>query len=190
MRMYKYDDIRSEIRSGDRIEFAGKSIVGRLIRFFDKQTVNHTALALSIDEYTDHPGNRKFILEANAGGIELNTLSGAMKNADGLVYWTPLTSEYYHCRNAIADWALQNVGVKYDFGNLFKNAFARVNADIRKMFCSEYYFCALVAGGCLPGYVLKGYMVVDAVTGKPVKAPRPGEFGKYKIFGETTEIIL
>ena len=189
MKQAKYEEIRDGIKCGDRFEFAGDSILGRLIRWFDKQPVNHTALALSIDEYSNYAGNRKFLLEAESDGIVLNTASHDILKYGGRVYWTPLLPSFDECRAAIVDWALQQVGTGYDFGNLFKNAIAHVSADMRKMFCSEFYFIALVSGGCLPQYHLSpAGCVIDGML-KPVPAPRPGEFGQFPIFGETVEIL-
>ena len=188
MKQVKYAEIRDSIKSGDRIEFAGNTVIGRLIRWFTKDAVNHTALALSIDEYTDCPGNRKFILEAEADGIVLNTLSHDIQTANGKVFYTPLLPLFDDRRKRIADWALQQVGTGYDFGSLFRNALGSVNADMKKLFCSEYYFFALVQAGIIPGCEMRGLKVVDH-NGGPVKSPRPGEVGRYPVFGETVEIV-
>lgn len=189
MTRIKYADIRDLIKTGDRIEFAGKGVVGRLIRWFTKEPTNHTAIALDINEYSpETPGNRKFVLEADPDGIVLHTLSNDLKEADGDVFWTPLKPCFDPMRPLIADWALQRVGAKYDFGSLFKNAFARVNASMRKLFCSEYLFLSRVAAGIVVGVSLnaKGEAVDGA--GKAVKAPRPGEMGECD--GETIQLIL
>ncbi len=188
MRTFKYADIRDLIRSGDRLEFAGKSVIGRVIRWFTKEAVNHTALALSIDEYSNYVGNRKFVLEADSPGIVLNTLSHDLQTASGAVYWTPLLPHCDGARQRIADWALQQVGKPYDYRSLIKNALGTVNADMKKLFCSEYYFIALVVGGLIPGTIFTDGKVIDR-NGAPVKAPRPGEFGRFPIFGETVEVI-
>lgn len=188
MKQVKYADIRDSIKSGDRIEFAGNTVIGRLIRWFTKDAVNHTALALSIDEYSNYLGNRKFILEAESDGIVLNTLSHDIQTADGKVFYTPLLLQFDDRRKQIADWALQQVGTGYDFGSLFKNVLGAVNADMKKLFCSEYYFIALVQAGIIPGCELCGKIVTDH-NGGPVKSPRPGEFGRFPVFGETVEIV-
>ena len=188
MKKMKYVEIRDSIKTGDRFEFASKSVLGSIIRWFTKEEVNHTALALSIDEYSNYPGNRKFLLEALPDGIDLRPASLDVQECKGSVYYTPLLSLFDSRRQSMADWGLQQVGKPYDYGNLFKNIFGAVNAEMKKFFCSEYYFVALVSAGIVPGTEIKGGKVVD-LNGAPVKAPRPGEFGSFPIFGETIEII-
>jgi uncharacterized protein YycO len=189
MRQVIYQEIRDQVQSGDRFEFASNSILGHMIRWFCP--MSHTALALSIDEYSNNIDNHKFLLEAEGGGIELHLLSKDLQTAGGAVYWTSLLPQFDSNRKEIADWALQQVGTKYAYGDLFRNALGRVNADFQKLFCSEYYFIALVAGECLPQFHIddKSKMVVDG-KGGPVKSPRPGEFNQYPIFGETLRVII
>jgi uncharacterized protein YycO len=172
MRIAKYTDIRHLIKTGDRIEFAEHTALGRIIRFFTKRLVNHTAMALSIDQFSNYVGNRKFVIEAEPDGVNVNPLSLAMQRATGKVFWTPLKPTHDNQRDAAGDFALQQAGKAYDLGSLFKNAWMRVSADARKMFCSELYFLALKAGGLVSG----------------ANAPRPGEFDQFPIFGETIEI--
>ena len=184
----KYNDIRGSIKCGDRMEFASKSILGNVIRWFTKETVNHTALCMSIDEYAEYCGNRKFLLEAEADGIVLHTISKALCDYSGRVFYTPVLPQFEEKRKLIADWALQQVGTKYDYGSLFKNMIGRVNAEMGKLFCSEFFFIALVQAGCIPGAKMSGSKIVD-LNGAPVESPRPGEFDRFPIFGETVEIV-
>lgn len=187
-----YHEIRGLIKTGDLIEFGSASLLGKAIRFFTKQEVNHSALALSIDQYSAYVGNRKFVLEANPPGIELHTAGKDVADCladDGTVYWYPLLPKFDNQRNAIADFALQLVGTKYDYGSLFKNAISRVNADMRKLFCSEFVFLSLVAGKVIPGlYFDADGKVVDSGN-KPVKAPRPGEFKQYGVHGPAIRLL-
>jgi hypothetical protein len=64
--------------------------------------------------------------------------------------------------------AFQYIGVPYDYKSLFKNAFGRVSADARALFCSEYCFLCY---------------------GKTGKAPTPGEMPKLGIFKPGTKLI-
>jgi hypothetical protein len=80
----------------------------------------------------------------------------------------------------MGQWALKKAGTPYAFGDLFRNIFSHVSADARKMFCSEALFLDEVVNGMIPGVALdsKGN-AINVVTGKPVPAPRPGEFAQY-----------
>ena len=75
MQVKTYEEMRDFIQCGDLFEFGGNSLIGKVIRFFTKQQVNHSALGMSINEYSNHAGNRKFVLEADSYGIVLNTSS-------------------------------------------------------------------------------------------------------------------
>lgn len=192
MEVRTYDEIRDRIKCGDLFEFGSASLLGRAIRFFTKQEVNHSALGMSIDEYSNYSGNRKFLLEADPDGIVLNTCSRSIQECldnGGVVYWSPLLPQYDSQRPFIADWALQQVGIKYDYGSLFKNAIARVNASVRKLFCSEFVFISLVTGRVLRQYRLDDSGAVTTLRGEPVKAPRPGEFRQFGCYGEPVRIV-
>jgi hypothetical protein len=182
----KYSDISALIQVGDKIEFASNGFLGRLIRWFTKQTVNHTALASG-----EMGSNQNFVLEANAPGIELEPLIKDITSCSGAVYWTPLLMGFDALRPAIGKWAVDQCGTPYDYEGLFANMFGHVSANTKYDFCSEFYFCSLVAGGVLPQFKIVGCKVEDG-HGNPVPAPRPGEFEKRfpDVFGETVRILL
>jgi len=159
------------MKTGDIIEWRSNSIVGRSIRFFSKQDVNHTSIVLNLDQYV--PNHSKFILEANAGRFELNPLSTVLEKYSGSAYWLALKPEWDDKRIGLGAWALEKVGTPYDFGSLFKNMFGRVTADARKMFCSEANFLDLVSNGIVPAG----------------KAPRPGEWEQFKIYLKRIQIL-
>ena len=167
-----YLAIRPEINTGDLLEWGSSTIIGKAIRFVTRKDVNHDSLALRFDRF-DGLLNRRFCLEALEHGIELNLLSRRLENFKGQVYWYKLKPEYNNKRSAIAGWALKQVGVKYDYGSLFKNLLGRVSTDARRFFCSEYYFMALEAVGIL----------------KADKAPRPGEFKAFGIHEPRVQIF-
>ena len=187
MRTVKYSDVRDYIKSGDRMEFASHGFVGWAIRLFTRKIVNHTAMCLSIMEFSPDPPHQKFLLEADFPRVELNPISRDLDNYTGKVYFTPLIATDAQ-RQTMADWALQQAGKKYDLKNLFKNAIARVNANAADLFCSELYFIALVAAGKIIGAELRGDSVVDH-NGLPIKAPVPGGFDIYNIWGETVQVV-
>jgi len=171
MDLTSYTAVRPYTDSGDMIEFASATILGRAIRFFTKKKVNHTALVLNLEKY-EGLKDRRFLLEALEHGIQLSLLSKRLKEFKGRVYWSRLRDEFEHDRQGIAAWAIQQVGTKYDYRSLFKNMFGKVNQDARAYFCSEFYHMSLVHVGIL---------------GRGV-AVRPGEFEQFKIFKHTVEL--
>jgi len=186
-----YKQIRDQIKTGDMLEWRSRSALGSIIRFFSKQKVNHTGIAFVLENYGGYEGNHVFTLEAEPDGIRYNLLSVQLENFDGEVYWSSLKPEFERLRHAGIDWALEQVGKPYDFKSLFKQALIKVGADARKFFCSEYYFIYLVICGILPQFIFDTgkKVVVDMETGKPVIAPKPGEFEKYKIHLTAVQIL-
>lgn len=158
--MIYYSQIRPLIKTGDMLEWKARSVVGGTIRFFTRKAVNHTSLCLDLNQYLHWQEPHKFVLEANSGGIELNLISTILQDFRGEFYWSALKPEFDHLRKDIARWALLKIGTPYDFGSLLRNAWGRVSANARRLFCSEYYFLALKS--------------VRLVAGE--KSPRPGEF--------------
>jgi len=166
-----YKTMRPLMESGDMVEFASPSMIGRLIRIFTKKKVNHTALVLNLEKY-EGLKDRRFLLEALEHGIQLSLLSKRLKEFKGRAYWSKLRDEFEYDRQGIAAWAIQQVGTKYDYRSLFKNMFGKVNQDARAYFCSEFYHMSLAHVGILQ----RG------------KAARPGEFGKFNIHKSTVEL--
>lgn len=171
--LHEYDRYRGLIDSGDMLEFCASTFLGGAIRLFTGKNVNHTAFVISLDNYLGMSEHHKFILEANADGIELGLLSRVLENFDGKVYLSRLKPEYNHLRLEMARWAVMQTGIGYDYGSLFKNMVSKVSADARKMFCSEFYYLALKHVGIVKGN----------------KSPRPGEFGPFNLHEPPIRIL-
>lgn len=184
-----YYKARPLMKTGDLLEWRSKSLLGAAIRFFSKEEVNHSGLVLALEDYGSNQGQHIFTLEAEPGGIRNNLLSAQLKDFKGSVYWYPLKGRYDLKRKAGVDWALEQVGVKYDFGSLFKNILGKVSADMRKFFCSEYAFIYYVKCGIMPLLTIKDSKIIDKYTGTEQKAPRPGEFAQYGLHDDGVKIL-
>lgn len=145
----EYEENRDQMKTGDLLLWRSNSLLGSLIRFFSKGKVNHASLLLRIIAYEGQE-KRVFTSEALEHGVVINPLSLRLQEYDGEVWWYPLRKEWDNERNAIGVRALQYLGVGYDYGSLFKNAICRVSADVRKLFCSEYYYICLGRSGTAP----------------------------------------
>jgi len=170
----KYESIKGGMKTGDCLLWASSSCLGWLIRKFSKATVNHASLVVRPPDYQGLK-DRRFQLEALENGIVLRTLSTRLKEFKGQVWWLPLKDIYRAepTLDRIGSWAFLQVGSKYDYNSLFKQAIGRVSADARKFFCSEFWFLACQQAGV-------------PLTGK---APRPGDIPKYDVFARSVKIL-
>ncbi|WAC06570.1 MAG: YiiX/YebB-like N1pC/P60 family cysteine hydrolase [Thermodesulfobacteriota bacterium] len=167
--MNNYSQHREAIKSGDVILWKGTGAISRLIRLYGGYS--HASLVIRLEEFKGLT-DRRFILEANASGIELRILSWRVKKYDGEAWWLPLKKEYCGAREQIVTWALDQVGTPYDFGSVIKNIFGRVSADCTRYFCSEFVFLAYRAAGLVEGKT----------------APRPGDIAKWDVLNEPVRL--
>ena len=167
-----YMAVRQSMKTGDCILWKSRSMIGWLIRKFSRANVNHASLVIKLEQY-EGLSDRRFLLEALGSGIVLKFLSRRLTNFKGQVWWLPLRDIYNENRDAIGEWALKQVGVKYDYHSVFKNIVGRVSAEGSKYFCSEFCFMGWITGKIR----LKG------------KAPRPGDISKLHIFKKAIRIL-
>ena len=168
----RYKDYRDQIQTGDHIGWGSSSCLGWLIRRFSGGEINHSSLVIRFHEYSD----RVMVLEALAGGIVLRSLSNRLEAFKGMVYWDQVKSDYDYLRPAVGRYALSEVGTKYDYVSLFRNAFHRVEADPRKMICSEYWFFA---------WAEQKIRELDGIG----KAPRPSDIRAIPMFDGRIQIF-
>lgn len=164
-----YQKYQMRIRTGDLIEWAADTALGKAIRFFTKKIVNHTSVSMLLN-VTGDDEIRRYIGEALGNGFHLNYLSSSLKNYKGSVYWSALKTNYDDKRIVIAKEAFKLEGKPYDFMSLIRNAAGPVKMDSKDVFCSEAFHIALVKAGLLPDTFNNGM------------ALRPGEFGKTGLF--------
>jgi len=169
--LIQYLTYRADMGNGDLLEFASDSLIGKIIRFFTKKDVNHTAILWCVDQFKN-VRNRKFIMEALNYGIELNLISQRLTKYKGVVYWYPLKDEYHKYRDEVASICLLAEGrtneIRYDYLALIRNMFGKVSVDVEKYsFCSEFAQWVLQESGILE---------------KQPHALRPGEFDNLGIY--------
>ena len=159
-----YNKYRDEIKTGDLIEFASDTLLGKIIRFGSRQEVNHTAFAWKLDSYSQIT-DRLFLLEALNAGLEWNSLSGRLASFKGKVYWSQLVVDNATREQMLAIAVQKATQIRekkrYDYLSLFRNAYKYVNINERAWFCSEFYHYLLISIGLLP---------------HGEKARRPGQF--------------
>lgn len=153
-----YKVARDRMQTGDVILWKGNSILGRLIRLWTP--FNHASLIVRLEGYEGRDGERRYIMEALEGGIDLNLLSASIRGYDGEAWWFPLKSKYDSQRNFIREYALDNCTAKYDYNGLLSNALGRISPDAQRYICSEFILFAWADAG---------------VLWLPEKVPRPGD---------------
>lgn len=165
--LHIYHLYRDQMKTGDLLLWRAHSLLGAAIRLFSKADVNHASLVMQFEQY-EGAEKRRFTTEALSHGIVLNLLSKQLENYDGQVFWYPLDEPEPEYRQYIGIKALEYIGVPYDYQSLFRNAFGRVSADARRLFCSEYCFLC---------YGLQG------------QAPTPGDMPYLGLFKEPVRIL-
>ena len=169
----QYDGLRPEIKTGDLLEFASNGIIGSLITKVTRKDVSHSALVVRLP-YNNSP--RRYIIEAIRTGVEFQLLSDVLQHYDGSVIWYGLRPEYDGKRDAIGEWAFNELSQHkgYDFGGVVSQLWQRVSLDAKRYFCSELVDAA---------YTNCGILQPD-----PAGARRPGDFVPTGIFSRQAHL--
>jgi len=162
-----YNAVRDQMKTGDLLQWKSNSLIGALIRWRTKSNVNHSSLVIRLAEYEGLERHR-WTTEALEHGTVLNLLSRRLEAFDGECWWYPLQDSWNEYRENVGTWALDKIGIPYDYGSIVKQIVGKVSADARELFCSEY---------CYLAYGLTG------------KAPNPGEMPELGIFKEPQKIL-
>lgn len=170
-----YNTVRPLIRTGDHLGWRGDNLVGKIIRKFTADTINHSELALRL-EY-EGLDKRRFNVGALSFGITLHMLSRKLEGYDGQVYWYPLKDEYNELRPKIASYVLDKIDIRYDYKSLFSQILGRVSSDINRLFCSEVCNLAWVSAGIDTGFSIDGI------------APTPDDIDNFNIFRDKIRIL-
>jgi hypothetical protein len=157
-----------QMASCDLLEWQSRTALGWAIRMVTRKPVNHSSIVLRMNR--EGLEDRRFLLEALEGGMELRLLSTRLEKYKGLVWWYALKPSLVtkKQRNRMINWAIVQTGhgKGYDYGGLIRNVFGRVSVDAKNWFCSEAYTAMLQRGGMYP---------------KDGKALRPGEFDQLEL---------
>jgi len=138
-----YQAARPSIKTGDAIAWQSRSIVGKLIQWWCRSPLNHISIAIRFNEYDQ---DRVYILEELEHGAVLFPLSRRLEETDGRAWVYPLIEGLDSIRVPFASWSLSMQGTPYDYKGLAQNVLGRVSADIKAMYCSEYYWLGFKEG--------------------------------------------
>jgi len=162
----KYYENRHKINTGDLLLWhSNDSALGWAIHRYS--FFNHASLAMTFPTYDD--GNRYTVEAVNT--VRIRRLSEKLKKYHGELWLFPLIPEFDKYRKSMGCIALGWEGLPYDYKSLLGNLFGLVDADLKKLFCSELVFLAAKRAGI---YKLE----------KIKKAPRPDGLLKLGVWGD------
>ncbi|RLC88887.1 MAG: hypothetical protein DRJ03_01210 [Chloroflexi bacterium] len=183
---------RPNMRTGDILLWDGnvtpdpRTWISGLIQIWSPG-YNHVSFIL--DEFEDIT-KHKYILEALSDGIVLRQIGARLKKYKGKVYWLQAKEEYDDWRPMLGEWALDKVGIDYDFRSIFVNMVHRAPLGLKTLFCSEFGYgawrwVALMKESEHPLYeaVLQRWKSTEVEVFNFKKAPRPSgmiEMGNWK----------
>ena len=134
-----YNAVKDLMTTMDLLSWRSRSVVGKIIRAKTGGQYNHTGVVMRFPSL-DGPESRRWTLEAVGKGMSLNFLSRALEHHHGEVYWQRVRPGFEKEAIFAASWMMEQVGVPYDYGNLFKNIFGKTVAEAGALFCSEAVF--------------------------------------------------
>ena len=182
--MSMYLSKRDCIQTGDVIQWQSKSTLGWLIRKRTGAEANHTAIAIRLNPFDTE---RVFVLEALGHGTVLNPLSARIKSHNGRAWVLPLKTVHGPLRRYMGAWALNHVGIGYDYQGIIKQLWRRVTPNEKRLFCSEYWWMAFKSAAHETEDGRKALLEARKVL--MGKAPQPGDIKDLGLTGEAIQIL-
>ena len=147
-----YQQFRPLMQTGDILGWCGTGIVSDIIKWKTGGESSHSSMIIRLKDY-EGDDIRVFQTEALARGVYPDILSRRLQDYDGKLYWYQLKDEWQTKRIEIGRRLTELWGVEYDYLSLFKQLVGKVNADARRLFCSETCWIALGYDGDAPNPV-------------------------------------
>jgi len=186
--LYMYKLVRSRIEPGDTISFRGKSIISSAIQLFSARSHIAQVCSSPVWDSECELANRKLIIEANEGEVNVRALSSKLRKYKGRAYWHRLIDDLNPYRSKLDEYVWLNIGKPYDYNSLFRNILGRVVSDTSKFFCSEIVGLAILYGiekSVLEKYLPNKYleMLLNNI------ALRPGGIAQLPIYKKEIQIL-
>jgi len=142
-----YEKLRKGVRPGDIIAYHRSGIFPTGIAIYEyfktgtpiESCMTHVSVCVSGPTILD----RKLIIEAAEGEVNVRALSSSIHAHNGRAFWYPLREELRYFRAGMDIICWNKIGTKYDFGGVVANVLGNVSIDLRKLFCSELAQLAL-----------------------------------------------
>jgi len=166
----EYSEVRSRMKPGDIIAFAGTSDFSELIKWMTRSSVSHIGILLQsklLIGDTPQEGFFNQIIESATingfSGVSINRLSDRIHAYDGQVWWLPLSDEARERLNeqAFYNFLLHQEKKEYDLPQALCSAGDQLERipllgkithnveDFTRFFCSELAAAGLEQGGVI-----------------------------------------
>lgn len=170
-----YYKLRPEMRSCDLLSWSSSALIpGKIIQWKTGSKINHTSILMRFEKYGV---DRVLQAEAIKHGFHPTVLSYTLERYKGHVYWLRLNDEYRDRQGNMFRWIFKKLAIPYDYDSLFKQLFAPVSDDMKKLFCSEAAFMMGKLGG-----------KIDKLQKRSI-APNPGEMDKLGVWTMGGQLI-
>ena len=169
----RYQQYRTEMKTGDVIAFSGKGQFSDLIKWKTKSNISHVGMVLDTNmsmgigrsvmliESTTLINSPDAVTKSMRKGVQMQWLSSRLHSYDGEAYWHPLLDPIprekrlvmQHWlrsthKNQIPYDTVQAMGAGMDF---FDSLGFANETDLSKLFCSELVTKALQIAGVIDG---------------------------------------
>jgi hypothetical protein len=206
MKSSSYSEVRSQMKPGDVIAFAGKDNFSDVIKWATRSNVSHVGVVFETKvmfEDEAQPGVIVDVMESTTlyvdpvtgkrtSGVQRSRLSDRIKYHNGQIWWLPLSdrSRQNLDLKKFADFMLHHDKREYDLpqailagvDTLDKLGVTKNTEDFAKFFCSELVAAALEASGVI------GKINASEVTPIDLCCFSLFEDDYYLLTGETLEI--
>ena len=158
-----YEKIRSKLRTGDVIAFAGKNRISNIIKTFTRSEVSHVGVVVIFN--SDEEDKNIMLVESTTlgdiAGVQMHWLSHRIFDYVGEVWHLPLSTES-HLKIDYKKFKMflrNQIGKPYDTSqaimsaiDTFEDVFSifENEEDYAQFFCSELVAAAFKASGVLP----------------------------------------
>lgn len=173
MKIAKYSEVRSQMRPGDVIAFAGKDNFSDIIKWATRSNVSHVGVVFETKvmfEDEPQPGIIVDVMESTTlhvdpvtgkrqTGVQRNRLSDRINYHNGQIWWLPLSDQSRQKLDLkkFTDFLLHNDKREYDMpqailsgiDTLDKFGITKNTEDFAKFFCSELVAAALESSGVI-----------------------------------------
>lgn len=170
-RLYQYEKVRSQMKTGDVIAFSGTTGFSDFIKLATRSPYSHVGIVLKADfgggfgesilmvESTTETSIRDYNKKEAIKGVQIHWLSKRIEMYQGSVWWVPLQKPLeIEGQHEMEAWLRQtyNHRVPYDFVQIYGagiDIFDRYglenDPDFSTLFCSELVAKALQVGGAV-----------------------------------------
>jgi len=173
MKIIQYTEVRSNMRPGDVIAFAGKDNFSDVIKWATRSNISHVGVVFETKVFFEGASQSGVIVDVMESttlyvdpktgerktGVQRNRLSDRINYYDGQIWWLPLSEQSRQKLDLrkFTDFMLHNDKRKYDLpqailsgiDTLDKLGLTKNREDFARFFCSELVVAAFEASGII-----------------------------------------